>query len=136
MRIPSHPNEILDLICVSDLSTWWASRSCRFGQGDQNVNVSSVYYRHSVVNGAQPIAVFLAELLDKLADRDPSLAPFAYYFRRSGIGGGGGTGRLWPPDVLSGLAQKTIVSEIQDWMDGLPDSARGECPPGYMHDVH
>ncbi|MCK4794276.1 MAG: hypothetical protein KAV87_61685 [Desulfobacteraceae bacterium] len=132
-----HPNEVLDLICVSDLATWSTRKFILAGQ--KLLSQISARYKHledlwdsiqkagGVIEAAHicyagkhqssmekkqlftPIGSFLANLLEMLAWEDPSLRSLAEYFILADLlGSGVGSGNMWILSVLSNDLADTL----------------------------
>lgn len=126
-----HPNEVLDVICVSDLAVWKTIKALFAGQS--LLSQMSVRYKklgeaswsaiqqaggvieiahlcHAEPNQMSedkkklftPIGSFLAGFYEMLAWEDIGLRPLAEYFILSELSGlGQGGGKIWPITVLS-----------------------------------
>jgi hypothetical protein len=123
-----HPREMLDLICVSDLATWVASKEPlsdpamevdpeRRAARDRAGTPSTVYFCHagdtallaSRNDDFSSLGVFVAELLVKLAWEDTSLRDIAGYF----IGvefstSAAGKVRQWPRTIYSPTLRRKL----------------------------
>jgi hypothetical protein len=118
-ELVSHPSQMVDLICISDLGSWVSERKAidaRIVMRDQPPNTyNMVYLPHPYSNyhcltGASwskgseiranfsPLGSFLARFYRKLSRADRSLEPLAkFYTTTLSTGQGGGVaGRMWP----------------------------------------
>ncbi|MDQ6948150.1 MAG: hypothetical protein M3256_18240 [Actinomycetota bacterium] len=131
-----HPREMLDLVCVADLATWWATKISPGRPpvpieipGFAGSLVSSGYAgpNSDIVEGNTPIGVFLTQLTRRMAWEDPSLRPIAEYWKWTGMGGGfSASGRQWriekvySPRVLRGLDEHSArPDEWNEWQSFL-----------------
>ena len=116
----AHPRQLMDLVCVADLNCWvmhkttyvgpavvaeWPKLRGIWGLPDDGGTMTA-YTRWSDSGfGPQPnpIAVFVAALVQRLAWNDAGLRPLADYFRLANIEGASqGDMRAWPAaDVFS-----------------------------------
>jgi uncharacterized protein DUF6602 len=81
----SHPDQFLDVLCVSDLGTWVAQRTVETGSNDDYI-VKVGYYR-TVARQIAPVAAFMTSLMIKLGVSNPALKEIAGYFVRALPGG-------------------------------------------------
>ena len=129
-----HPRELMDMLCVSDLATWTASRTVLSDAESGDLHYTSEYQSNckyceaslschsdprfsSIIDyGApySPIGIFISELITRLAMYDKSLRTIAEYIRvvqsaqhQSGIS------RLWyRDDVLSDILNQKLNNKI------------------------
>jgi hypothetical protein len=125
----AHPSALMDIICVADLAAWTLmhmTESPWFFEDDYRGfrekagalpegNVVTGYFRFdkdeeeeaTSADAPNPVAVLIAELLNRLGWDDQDLRPLADYFRSAGIRASGiMTPRIFSLDVLS--------EEVQD----------------------
>ncbi len=112
-----HPCEMLDLLCVADVATWTASKAAYFGPGytpwspdmekiyGKEGSATTAYIRHE----AEPVAVLVESLCNKLARWDASLRGLARYFALAIKGQGKGLMRHWPPSIYTNDVREKIV---------------------------
>jgi hypothetical protein len=77
----SHPDQFIDVLCVSDLGTWIAQRKVETGNIDDYI-VTVGYYR-TVARQIAPVAAFMTDLMIKLGVSNPALKEIAGYFARA-----------------------------------------------------
>jgi hypothetical protein len=115
----NHPREMLDVLCVADLACWNSGRGTFIGPsvtpwGDELASMygpagsaTSTYVgpgEHGSGPG-NPIGVFIAKLLRRLAWEDTGLRGIADYWQFAGLwGSGSGDVRLWDPADVYTLA--------------------------------
>lgn len=125
----SHPSELLDVICVADLAAWTLAhlvecpwfypqniRDARLALGvrpDGQVGSGYVRFTEGVfgpdTTTPNPVAVLIAEVLEKLAWQDENLRPIADYFRFAGLHAIGATiGRSFGLDIFSEEVQQRL----------------------------
>ncbi|MEU8133763.1 DUF6602 domain-containing protein [Streptodolium elevatio] len=149
MNAAAHPRDLLDLVCVANLSTWWAARIPWLGEGPSlNVEglppkppgpglvwqrvgeynpeqpdgaVVSSLNRHT--GGASPLLSMMTTLLRRLAWHDPQLQPIARTFESVDPTRGGGPCRNWNPDVYSDHTWRAITQNRIDGLDWTPWAA-------------
>jgi hypothetical protein len=114
----SHPRELLDIICVSDLATWVTSKMTYFGPcfngwseeiagiyGSQG-STTTAYIQHSnqieqQVEQFSPIGTAISYLIQKLGMENAGLRELADYYRLVNIGGSGrGNMRMWDTTTI------------------------------------
>lgn len=124
----AHPRDLLDLVCVADLGSWhlgkmpylgrvmfgdkWTDYRANYGLPEEG-GTMSFYSRWHADSGQpepNPVAVFVALLLQHLAWEDSSLRPLADYFRLAGLWGSSqGSMRPWPvDDVFSSDTSRSL----------------------------
>lgn len=111
-----HPRSLLDLVCIADLNCWvmhktthlgaatvanWSELRRVWGLPDSGGTMTAYTRWSNTGLGSQPnpIAVFIAALIQRLAWADISLRPLADYFRLANLEGASqGEMRPWPGD--------------------------------------
>lgn len=124
----THPSQMLELVCVSDLATWVAMRTAFSGpsSGDWSPTMAQFYgpvgsatsayvcaSRESQGQKASftPVGTMLASLLYKMAWGDTDLRPLADYFHSAGMWGtADGEMRLWPESIYSDAVRSRVTS--------------------------
>ena len=117
----SHPRQLLDILCVADLATWfpiiatfigpanvsdWSGRPPAF-EPRPNGSATTVYMGHEPNNENQveyftPIGGLISHLSQKLAWENPEYRSLADYYRVTNISGSGqGSIRTWETDIYS-----------------------------------
>jgi hypothetical protein len=142
-KFVNHPREMLDLLCISDLSSWSSVKlplTDRNEEGDLNYRTrlpkkpypATYYACHSGITphfgwqeqNYSPIGIFITELLLKLSDRDTSLRKIASFFGGVLTGSHSGTERIWPLSIYSEDLKKMVTFENLDehisWGDWSP----------------
>jgi hypothetical protein len=115
----THPNQMPELICVSDLATWVAHRLVFVGPASRpwNAEIAQIYGSSGSAISTYgcasheapgqkptftPVGAMLASLMDKMALEYADLRPLADYFRQVGMWGQGkGAMRFWPSSIYS-----------------------------------
>jgi hypothetical protein len=131
----SHPHELLDIVCISDLGCWHNMLSLSvpaiYGDYWQVARQHSKYPPDGGISGAfmgqheraagdlplpAPIGVALASLYGRLGQTDPSMRHIADYLRMADIAGpGAGKEIIWPLSVLShSLEQRLQRGQFED----------------------
>lgn len=123
-----HPREMLDVICVSDLAFWSASKATYFGPGykpwnDELAKIygnkgssTSSYIQHSnkienQISDFTPIGSLIASMYQKIGWEDINTRNLADYFRLVNLAGSGrGNMRMWPD--ISQVFSETTMKEI------------------------
>lgn len=80
-QVTEHPREMLDLLCVADLTTWYAEKLPKINA--VTYTGYSVCILNSQVNNAEiytPIGEMISLLLNKLAWEDADIRRMAHYF--------------------------------------------------------
>jgi hypothetical protein len=131
-----HPNEVLDLICVSDLATWSTNRLLitggKISQLEQRYeHLGKEFEKHVEAGGLietvhvvysgdsqespeevelfTPIGSCITHLYKQLAYLNPNLRPIAEHFIRSKLTGiGAGDALIWPLSTLSEYFRKRL----------------------------
>lgn len=122
-----HPREMIDFVCVADLTTWITvkfARSPHNIQGQLSICPGTAHCsfppRENQANSFTPIGLLVSYLWQKLAWRDTSLRRLAEYFVAvQGIGTGQADLRQWSPEIYS--------DSVRDELLHLP------VPVGYQH---
>jgi hypothetical protein len=109
----THPREMLDIICVSDLGYWNASKTVHLGPSNipwsaemqaiygPNGSTITSYIQHSYetdnqVNQFTPIGAMISSLFEKMGWENSGLRGLSDYYRLVNIGGSGSGGmRMW-----------------------------------------
>lgn len=143
MHAVEHPRELLDVVCVADLATWWAFKVPWLGpprtpmaswqslreslwpyhpaegcvQTQLNRHDSSLNGQHG--DSVNPLMVLMTVLLRRIAWEEPGLRPIASYFEKVAKPVGGGPTRLWDnsvysPDVWAQIAWCGSPTDIGD----------------------
>jgi len=121
-KIIDHPIKMPDVICVSDLATWSASKAVYLPnmKFDKITKVMThlpshpksgyvCYSSNSDTNN--PIGSLITILLNRFAWENPQIRPLADYFRNSNIKGqGSGMFRNWPINIYSDEVQTKLLS--------------------------
>ncbi|MFI6587432.1 DUF6602 domain-containing protein [Embleya sp. NPDC050493] len=126
MRDAGHPRDLLDVVCVADLATWWAFKMPWIGpprtpdeswlriqrmlglpaEGCVKTNLN----RHDA--DGSPLMVLMAVLLRRMAWEDVALRPIARYFENVEGPKGGGPAVHWGLGVYS---PKVTASIVDGW---------------------
>lgn len=125
----THPREMLDIICVSDLAVWRASKMVYIGPPyvsrsselqkiygrDGSTTTSYILHSYEIenqINEFTPIGAMLSSLFEKIGWEYPGIRGLSDYYRLVNIGGSGhGSMRLWnTSDVFSNEVLKPIFS--------------------------
>jgi hypothetical protein len=125
----THPREMLDIICVSDLAFWSASKMTYFGPSyspwspsmeniyGKNGSTTTSYLQHSYKTENQveqftPIGSMISSLFAKIGWENSNLRSLADYYRLVNIGGSGsGHMRMWNTDqIFSDQTRDSILS--------------------------
>lgn len=130
-EVVSAPREMLDLVCVADVSTWHSSASVflpymlgehwpavRDRQGLPNDGgIQGLLFEQEPLTDTDdrlpaPVGVALATIWDRLAQQDESMRPIAEYFRQANLyGSGAGSGRSWRlEEALSDDVRRRLLS--------------------------
>ena len=120
----THPRELVDIMCISDLATWSAQRYPYSHLWYENPNPTNPHDKYIVEDQHGPqtcytcfhpeiwregtshrestttIGSLLASLYQKMSYKDPSLEEWSRYFKRALPLPGGGKFRVWP-DILT-----------------------------------
>ena len=107
----SHPRQGLDLLCVSDLSTWTLIKVVLFPRDfnsnlPQDADMTTYYTKWAAGNDIQvedftSIGVLISYLSRRFAWENPTLRDLADYYRDIKItGDGSGISRNWQPNVI------------------------------------
>lgn len=107
-EVVEHPREMLDVICISDLCAWYASKTPFLKIAGPDVCSYHIRNRHTTITTApetekgdlassHPIVVLIRTLMRRLAYEDPSLRGLSHYLQWANLGvdSGGGDGRGW-----------------------------------------
>jgi hypothetical protein len=138
----NHPREMLDLLCIADLTTWSTMKGVRWPVQDPNNPTKIVGWLPATmyfgpvtesetqagvfggVEGYTPIGKLLTQLMEHLAWEYQDMRELAKYFTRSNIGGGGiGRPRFWNYDIFSEALQKKMpgnLDELTPWSEWNP----------------
>lgn len=136
----THPREMLDFVCISDLATWSSSRNANLDAQDILTRthpslrhtmpeqlIMTGYFRRNAdeerqVSEFTPVGALICKLLVRLAWEDPSIRPLAQYFEGTRISGDGiGRAKVWKPeDVFSESVRHAEISSkpiYEDWSE-------------------
>ena len=126
----SHPNECLDVICVSDLGTWIVSKLTYMSPKSSTYSASiaeiygrdgcalSSYLCHKVGGERQsdyfsPLGTFLSYLYSSLAWTFPDMRNLEEYFRKVNLSGSGrGKMRRWDISIYSEQIQQRVYNGV------------------------
>jgi len=126
LQFVQHPQQMLDVVCVSDLATWAAMKGTFFGPSlsPWSSEMAAIYgskgsattsYIRSAIDGARqrphftPIGSLLGTLTNKLAWGTPMLRDLADYYRKVDmLGSGEGAMRIWPTSIYSDLIRTRV----------------------------
>ncbi|GGR51981.1 DUF6602 domain-containing protein [Streptomyces roseolus] len=130
----SHPREMLDMVCVADLATWypvkmpWVSRQVRSGDWSiikKAMSMPDSYAMTHMIRDDRtaPLLSFMTSLMRRLAWEEPRLLPIAGYFHEVAPFGGTGPGRLWGEEIYSEKVRKVVTrpgwdAEERRWKTG------------------
>ncbi len=125
-ELVKRPADMPDLFCVADVGFWHAlkalipvpSQPGRFSMataGSLELMTSYIAHLHDTQNQSPtftPIGALLTILFGKLAWSDAEMRGLEDYFRAANVSGGGmGSNRAWPLDVLSEELRRTLHPE-------------------------
>lgn len=132
LRRAARPRDVLDIVCIADMGTWFAMRMSYFGpqlavwQFNQlRAAFPSGYASCTVFGPADPdqfaspadtfpdlpVAQLCAFLTTRMAWEDPAMRPLADYFRVVGMfGRGSGTIQPWP---LEEVYSDEVASQLR-----------------------
>ncbi|HHI5411966.1 TPA: DUF6602 domain-containing protein [Vibrio metoecus] len=120
-RFVTHPNKMLDLLCVADLGTWaskkmtfvgpkqiadWSKMAPSYGHNG-SATTAFVGYTHQGQNQKQdhyftPIGTLISNLSQKLAWENDGYRSLADYYRITALSGSGsGEMRMWSSEIYS-----------------------------------
>jgi hypothetical protein len=125
----THPREMLDVLCVSDLATWisqriswigpkmvseWSQVAGLYGP-DGAASTSYVCFSTQLQSQKAtftPIGAMLSYLLRRLAWEEQGIRRFAQYFYSVQMAGVGGKGRLrlWNDSIYSNEIRRKVIS--------------------------
>jgi hypothetical protein len=125
----SHPKEMLDMICVSDVGTWTAMRASSFGayafhegmwkwKKEEPPSIHGAYMLHHGSHSREEdpftnIGAFVCDLYVRLGRERTELRPVAEYFETVGLSGSAqGSGRDWAFTLYSDGVQDRAVEEF------------------------
>ncbi len=142
----SHPREMLDLLCVSDVATWVAHKTTRlpafersgitpFDGAERYLPIPLTCHMalpqdqpasgQCAKGNTTPVGAMMYSLMSKLAWEDVNLRPIATYFRLVGVGGSGSaTTRPWPMSIYSEAVNSNWqlpnpLLEWDEWGEGV-----------------
>jgi hypothetical protein len=116
-----HPREMLDLLCVSDLGTWTASKT---HLGGKTILTGYASHQSSLLARKERahthVGSMVLHLLMRLGRERPEIRPFVEYFYVVGIGGSTETHcRAWPADLYSEEVRSRLPQiASQNWRKG------------------
>ena len=131
-KFVNHPREMLDLFCISDLSSW-SSVKLPLANRDKGPCPATYYACHSGITphfgwqepNFSPIGIFITGLLLKLSYRDKSMRKIASFFGNVFTASHSGINRIWPLSIYSEDLRKKITFENLDesvaWSDWSPE---------------
>ncbi|WP_406636960.1 DUF6602 domain-containing protein [Pseudarthrobacter quantipunctorum] len=142
-----HPRDLINVVCVADLAIWelgimpymggiysgveWRGQNNLYGLPEEG-GALTMYQRWHEDSGqpeANPLAVLIAMLFQRLGWEDPELRPLADYFRLAGLQGASqAMTHPWPlfdvytPDLAAQLQAGALVngSAWNEWTMYLP----------------
>ena len=125
-RLVSHPREMLDLLCVSDLAAWLCFKWPCIGQSlkargyDIDPTATTTFVEHSHTSHSQrsgftSTGAFLSHLFNCLAWEYPDMRRLSRYLTLTRLQGAGvGKSREWPLDIYSEHTRKRIEAGALD----------------------
>ncbi|MFD7320628.1 DUF6602 domain-containing protein [Streptomyces sp. NPDC059875] len=131
-----HPREMLDVVCVADLATWWAAKipwvlpQMRRGNWDrikEVVDLPDTGYAMTQIlrekNVTSPLMALMTVLMRRLAWEEPQMLPLAEYFRAVARQAGDGPTRIWGGDIYSQQVRDVLtgpgwVANDRTWRTG------------------
>ncbi|MER7596269.1 DUF6602 domain-containing protein [Streptomyces hydrogenans] len=131
----AHPREMLDVVCVADLGTWfpvklpWVPRQARVGDWSEieaKLSIPDSYaWTHMVRETAtdSPLMTFMSVLMRRLAWEEPRLLPIARYFHEVAPHRINGTGRMWGSEIYSEQVRQVVtgpswLADDRPWRTG------------------
>jgi hypothetical protein len=110
MQQAAHPRDLLDVVCVADLATWWAFKVPWIGPPVNGINhrVQVQLNRHDSLGS--PLMALATVLLRRIAWEQPSLRPIARYFETVQPTTGGGPTRAWSMDILPEALRNQVMA--------------------------
>ncbi|MFJ2931928.1 DUF6602 domain-containing protein [Streptomyces sp. NPDC087219] len=111
MKLASHPKDLLDVVCVADLATWWPCRGTAWTHHPESNGEPRIEAQLSRHEGrGTPVMALATTLLRLLAWDQPSLRPIANYFQAVASTIGGGPSRTWSMDLYSASVRTQLTS--------------------------
>jgi hypothetical protein len=117
-----HPREMLDLVCVADLTTWLSTKMPKIaGSTRTGYIMCTSGGRETLTTLFTPIGEMISFLLQRLAWEDPTMRDLAHYFGLVIGHSGHGNLRTWDVDstiysreVMEGILSQQLPGEPVD----------------------